>query len=169
VRRTTSTYFAARSRSWSNARAATSFGSTSWPPTPRQHAPAVREHLHEVGPGFPGGQDLGRRERPGHDELVVPAAEADYVQVERRRDDELGPGQQGGPAGFHVEDGPGPQQHRVAEGVLRLADDIQRVRDRQGDLGDGDPAGGQGPDDLDEPGRVGGPDHGHDPGVEDTL
>ena len=37
------------------------------------------EDLDDVGPGLPGRQDLGRRQGPGHDQLVVAAAELDHV------------------------------------------------------------------------------------------
>ena len=136
---------------------ATAFGSTSWPPTPRQQAPALRksaavfrstppvgisricgsgaahrleegrpqhvggEHLDDVGPGLPGGQDLGRREGAGHDQLVVALAEANHVQVDRRRDEVFGPGEQGGAGRFRIEDGAGAEQEAVAQGAAHLA------------------------------------------------
>src|SRR5205823_7779448 len=40
---TMATYCRARSRIRSKLRSATALGSTSWPPTPRQHAPAFRK------------------------------------------------------------------------------------------------------------------------------
>src|SRR5439155_202509 len=65
-------------------------------PEERRAEHVRREHLHDVRPGLPRGEDLRRRERPGHHELVVPPAQADDVEVHRRRDDELGPGQERG-------------------------------------------------------------------------
>src|SRR4051812_27116176 len=43
----------------------------------RWAADVGREDLDDIGPGLPGRDHLGRRERPRHHGLVVPAAEAD--------------------------------------------------------------------------------------------
>ena len=132
-------------------RAATALGSTSEPPMPRAHAPALRksaavsqvhaagrhqadlrqrpvqglevaragqfrgEDLDDVGPRLPGGQHLGRRQGPGHDRLVVAAAEADHFEVDGRGDDELGPGEEGDAGGLGVEHRARAQEHLVAQ------------------------------------------------------
>ena len=64
-----------------------------------------REDLHDVGARFPRRENLGRGECPGHDDLVITAAQADDLVVERGCDDVFRPGKNGGPGGFGVEHG----------------------------------------------------------------
>ena len=75
-----------------------------------------RKHFHDVGSGFPGGEDLRRGERAGHHQLVVPVAQPDHVRIERRRNDELCPGKQSGPCRLGVEDRAGSQEARGSPG-----------------------------------------------------
>ena len=124
------------------------------------------KHFHDVGPRLPRGQDLGRRERTRHDQLIVPLTEANHVEVDGRRDEVLGPGEEGGAGGFGVEDGAGAEQQAVAEGAADLAQHVERVGHGHGDFDDVDSAVGQRPGDLDELLAVRRPHDGDDAAVE---
>ena len=129
-----------------------------------------REDLDHVGPGLPGGDDLGRRQGARHDDLAVPPAEPD-----RRRGSAAGrrctrprPAARRGRSR-----GRGPSRRRGRSSrpsplrTRRITS--SGVGDGEGDLGRRDAPLGQRPDDLDEPlGRLG-PDHGDDPAVEDAV
>src|SRR5262249_14201816 len=123
----------------------------------------------DVGPGLPGGEDLGRREGPGHHQLVVTLAQADDVEVDRGGDEILRTGEKGRPGRLRIEDRTRSQQHAVAQGAADGADDVERIGHGHGDLDDGDAVLGEGAADLDELLAVGGAHDGDDATVEDTA
>ena len=82
------------------------------------------ENLHGVGAGFPGGDDLGGRERATENRHAVTFAHRDDVGARGGGDDELGPGENAGACRLCVEDGAEAEEEigQLRCGFLQHAD-----------------------------------------------
>ena len=125
--------------------------------------------LHDVGPGLPCGDNLGRRECPGKDELAIAAAEPDHAAVHVRADNELGPGENRGPRGLGIEDRAGAEEDLVAEPIGDLFEHLMGPGNGESDFDGLDAAGQEGGGGLEEHLAARGPEDRHHPTAEDTF
>lgn len=110
-------------------------------------------------------QDLSRCEGSRDDCPVVEVTNRDNLGVERRTDDEGGPGQDRQPCGGGIEHGPRADQHLRVELVASRPDDLERIGHRHRDPDEPDAAAAQRTCDRDNVGCLGDPDHGHNAGL----
>src|SRR5262249_54088576 len=117
----------------------------------------------------PGGEDFRRREGARHYQLVITLAQANDLEVQCRRHDELGTSQKYGTGRLGIEDGTRAKQQSIAQGLADLAKDVEGVRHRHGDFNGADAAVGQGATDFHQLAAIRRTDDGNDAAVENAT
>lgn len=95
-----------------------------------------RKHFYYIRSGLPCGHNFSWSECSGHYQFIVSPTDLDHIEIQAGGNDKLRPREQGRSRGFGIEYRSGPKQHSIAKFPARLADDIECIRNREGDLGD---------------------------------
>src|SRR5438105_2589058 len=99
-----------------------------------------REDLDEIGAGPCRSEDLGRRERAGDNRHASRFRCLDDVRDDTGRDDKFGAGAYGTARALGVDHRSRADEDTLSTSAPRqLADDVNRIRDRECDLGDRQP------------------------------
>src|SRR6266436_976746 len=94
---------------------------------------AAGKNFDEIRAGFPGGDDFGGRQRPGHHQLPFPYRKLDDLKVEPRTDQKLRTRVETTSRGFRVENGSSSDKNTGSTILRQVANDLDGAGHSHGD------------------------------------